>query len=421
MYADEQMRGLIVVFVSGLIGCSPSGAPDAGVDAGIDAGHDAGPTRGLEVGVATVDITPAPGIVITGFGQRASTDVRDPLEAAVLFLRRGSARVAVVTLDLPGIGDWHATQVRARVGSILGLGFEEVIVAASHTHSAPMLGADDAWTEETLSALERAAAQARADAVPARARIGEGAITFDVGRRLVVDGVAEALPNPDGLHDPRVRTLIFEGDAGPVALMSLVVCHPNVLRGVESTRISADFPGEARERLRERFGVPWLVLMGAAGDVRSSLTDDAGEFRQGTDADLEALGAELAFAVETSVETSQALDVSTLRVSREAWRAPLLAGGDRAIELSALRLGSLSLVTIPGEPVVSIGLNIERALLAAGYEHGLIVGYANGYASYIVAPEDFAFGGYEVERSVMTPEASPMLEAALVDAAASLL
>jgi len=388
-----------------LAGCGP--VTDA--DAGVDAGEAEAP---LTAGVATVDITPEPGIDIVGFGARASTEVRDPLEAAVLVLRRGPTRLALVTLDLPGLSDWYGQQLRARVAAALGLGLEAVIAVASHTHSAPMLG-DDAWSAATIDAIVAAAERAATDPVEVEASLAEDEIDFDVNRRLVVDGVAEARPNPDGPRDPRVRTLALRSGDRLVALVSHVVCHANLLLGPDSARISADFPGEARERLTARHGAPWLFVPGAAGDVRPSTPVVDGEFVLGGDAELEDVGAQLADAVTASLDAAVAIDDPRLAAVAESHNAPIRAGGTRPLDLTAWRIGALAVVTIPGEPVVTIGRDIEAAILEGRPAHALVVGYANGYASYLVTPEDEPFGGYEVERASLTADASSTLAARL--------
>jgi len=396
-----------------LAGC---GEAPSSADAGVDAGPGAPP---LTAGVATVDITPAPGIDLVGFGTRPSSEVRDPLEAAVLVLRRGAARLALVTLDLPGLSDWYGQQLRARVASALGLGLEAVIAVASHTHSAPMLG-DDPWSAATLDAIVAAAERAAADPVAVEVALAEGAIDFDVNRRLVVDGVAEARPNPDGPRDPRVRPLVLRAGAAPIALVSHVVCHANLLLGPDSPRISADFVGEARERLRAAHGAPWLFVPGAAGDVRPATPVEDGEFVLADDADLERVGADLADAVDASLAGAAPIDDPTLAAADVSWSAPTRDGGTRPLDLVAWRIGSLAIVTIPGEPVVRIGQRTEAALLDGPPTDALVVGYANGYASYLVTPEDEPYGGYEVARASLTADASVELEAQLTALAAPL-
>lgn len=395
--------------------------------AGPQPGHDATvardapePPPSIRAAVRTADITPEPGALIVGFGTRESTSVRDPLEAAVLVLRDGTRTLALVTLDLPGIFDWHASLVRTLVAARIGASYEDVVVTASHTHSAPMLG-DDAWSHGVLDAIGALAGEAAAALEPVTMSYGEDRIDFDVNRRLVVDGEALARPNPDGPHDSRARVLALRAHGGATrALLTHAVCHPNLLRGVESTRISADFPGEARRALVD-LGAPWLFALGSAGDVRPNIVDAEGEFRLGEDEDLVAVGGELARATRSALDHGASIAPTPIVTAHSMLALPRVDGGERTIDLSAIRLGSIVLLTIPGEPFVEIGLAIEARLAAIldGVQV-LVLGYTNGYADYIVTEDAVQYGGYEVERAILAPEAARMIEDELASLAIAL-
>ncbi len=78
-------------------------------------------------------------------------------------------------------------------------------------------------------------------------------------------------------------------------------------------------------------------------------------------------------------------------------------------ELQALRLGNTVLAGIPGEPFCRMGKAIRD--LAAPLT-GIPVGYANGYVGYIVPPESWARGGYEVDPgpwSKVAPESHTLI------------
>jgi len=66
------------------------------------------------------------------------------------------------------------------------------------------------------------------------------------------------------------------------------------------------------------------------------------------------------------------------------------------MELQALRVNELGIVAIPAEPFVEIGLAIKaRASTAPMF----LVGYANGYLTYLPWPDAYAEGGYEVDET----------------------
>ncbi len=55
------------------------------------------------------------------------------------------------------------------------------------------------------------------------------------------------------------------------------------------------------------------------------------------------------------------------------------AAADPTIEVHALRIGNVLLVTFPGEPCVEVGLRIKRA---SPHRFTFIAGYTNGYIYY---------------------------------------
>lgn len=410
------MRGRIAAsLVLLLVSCGEVERPDAGRP---DAGRpDAGgpPPAALRAAAVSLDITPEPGIEIVGYQNRISTGVRDPLEAAVLLLEHERTRIAIVTFDMPGVSDWRASMIRQRVSLAVRAPIEGVIVTASHTHSAPMLTGDD-WSTETMDRIVAAAEELPDRLAPATLAYGEATIDFPINRRRVVDGVAEYLPNPDGPNDQRVRVLRVRDEEGALlATVAQAVCHPNIIRGPFSSVISADFVGDARAMRGD--AAPWLFLQGAAGDIRAAVLDETGEmFREGTDEDIARAGAELARAVAEAPETPVS---EGLAAGRRSLPVGLSRGGETSLELSAFRIGELLLVTIPGEPMVEIGHHVEDAVQADLGEDvvPIVVGYTNGYADYIVTEEARQYGGYEVRRSDLVPEATGQLEAALVEMA----
>ena len=72
--------------------------------------------------------------------------------------------------------------------------------------------------------------------------------------------------------------------------------------------------------------------------------------------------------------------------------------------LTAARIGSLGLVTLPGEPLTSIGVALrDQVAEATGWNDVLVLGYAQGYLAYLLHPDDFWMGGYEAASTLMGP------------------
>ena len=60
---------------------------------------------------------------------------------------------------------------------------------------------------------------------------------------------------------------------------------------------------------------------------------------------------------------------------------------------SALRIGSLAFLFLPGEPFMETAWAIEKD---SPFEHTIIVGYSENNIGYIPTEEAFGLGGYEV-------------------------
>lgn len=69
----------------------------------------------------------------------------------------------------------------------------------------------------------------------------------------------------------------------------------------------------------------------------------------------------------------------------------------RAVPLGVVRLGDVSLVTLPGEHTTVLGQRIEAAVASAteGESAVLLVGLAGAYLSYLTTPEEYALQHYE--------------------------
>ena len=93
----------------------------------------------LKVGMAVVDITPPLGLLLAGFAARTepATGAHDPLTVRAVVV----GDTAVVVADVIGIHEAMSARIRERCP----LPSANVIVAATHTHGAPVSMADRAY------------------------------------------------------------------------------------------------------------------------------------------------------------------------------------------------------------------------------------------------------------------------------------
>ena len=70
-----------------------------------------------------------------------------------------------------------------------------------------------------------------------------------------------------------------------------------------------------------------------------------------------------------------------------------------AVSIHALRLGSLAIVGVPGEPTSHLGRAIVVAGEKLGYKTVLVISHCDGWMGYILDPVDYSHGGYEASLS----------------------
>ncbi|HOC56100.1 MAG TPA: hypothetical protein PKI20_10800 [Verrucomicrobiota bacterium] len=279
----------------------------------------AGAGAAAAAGWAEVEITPPLGIALGGRGgaQTAANKVLDPLYAHVLCLRDDHGKgFVLVSLDLIGLPHDLSDRLRARLVQELGVEWNLVVLNASHTHSGPymlrslMAGIDPAPRTEVdyFSALETkviGAARAAGRAMrPVRVETFQGSARVGINRRGKNKQGQNAgmLPDMNGPRDDRVWVMKLTPEpGGPPAIVFSCACHAVITYGFDYAALSADFPGAARNLLREALGPKTHVqfVQGFAGDIRPRALADLenGRFRKATPADLEHAARELSGAV----------------------------------------------------------------------------------------------------------------------------
>ncbi len=92
------------------------------------------------------------------------------------------------------------------------------------------------------------------------------------------------------------------------------------------------------------------------------------------------------------------------------WTAPA-DSSPRQVEIQALRIGELALVAMPGEPFAEIGAAVKKS---SPFAFTMFCGYSDGAGGdYMPTPEEYQYGGYEVERTLYDPGAAgKVIEAA---------
>ena len=380
----------------------------------------------LRAGLAIADMTPPVGTRLSGFAGRptinfASTGVRDPLRATVLWLEDGSNNALVIALDTIGLSVGEDLKWRLRLAETLGCPPSGILIACSHTHSGACTmdiratgEKETQWTRSVFDRVLDAAHQAKASAVPVtRATTGNSPCDAAINRRRA-----------EGPRDPLARTLSLHTETGPLVTLFHFACHPVAL-GNQNTEISADWVATARARAEATLGCPTLFLQGCCGDINP-------RFRAGprSPEQAERVGIEIAEAVLAAESRANPILLTPIRSGRAGASLPLLpypsddilsqveadarakltqlgrSDVDQAYlewvaavrrvpartgisaTVSALLLGDITLVGLPGEIFAELGLALEGTWP---------VGYANGNLGYLYPDSAMAVGGYEVD------------------------
>jgi len=408
----------------------------------------------LSVGVASMDITPDPKVNdwVTG---KPYSKVHDPLSVKTLIIGDGNNKVVIVAWDLVDAGESATDEVRKAISSELNIPKDRIIVNASHNHSAPWAPVYNEgyrgkerdtwwairhmpaqnnepnfkkWMKYLIDQTVKSAKQANDSMREASIWIGRvNASEFMNNRRPRNPewGVEESnIPsgfnykhkdwNPDVLVGgasfgpmDRTMTLISFRDNGGKNIVSIFnLSIHSVAIYPYSNEISSDWPGETSKRIKEALGGEAIFLQGAAGDINP--------WKRGREA-VNEMGAGLAKHAEAAYKYSARLKSDKLNMYSASIGLPLspvgverTGQGSVVSEVKVLTIGSLALVTLPGEPLTDLGSEIRRQ---SPFPQTLVLGYSNGNGvHYVGMPCEKQHGGYEMnEGTVGAKEAGSML------------
>lgn len=390
----------------------------------------------LKAGAAQVDITPPPGIPLTGFilRQGPSTGVHDPLFARALALDAGGQRGLLITCDLLALDAPFVCAARVAIREATGIPEKNILIACTHTHSGPATiflrdcgEVDQLYLDGLRLKLVNAAQEAVSNLREAR---------LGAGRGLVNQGALNRR-QPGSPTDLDLDVISFQDAAGKyLAILVNYACHA-VCLGHSNRLISADYPGVLARTLQEQTHAVVLFTNGATGDINPQ--------RMGSFAYAEELGKALAAETLRVLGTLAYQDTAVLRVAGETLDLPLqlpptrdelerkvfdyqqaLAEADAAgnvpesklhkamlgwaeatlagvvrgtipaqvpAELQVIGLGEAMLVGVPGELFSELGKQIKSSI---ALRQVTVLGYTNNDIGYIPTRQAYAQGGYEI-------------------------
>lgn len=398
------------------------------------------PVSGLRVGAGRADITPEVGVLnwVTG---KPYGSVLDPLHVQAIVFEQGGVKAAILRWDLVDVSESLRDEVRKAIGAALAIPGENILLNASHTHSAPWapvytgghrgkerdtwwairhMPAQNEfppfkrWMARLIEAGVEATRAAVASARPATVAIGRVAVNeylYNRRPRAPAWGLAETKPAPAiGYTHPDWNAEVLYGGAtfGPMdRTFSVVTFQDEQKKNVASLYhvalhsvsiypshpgISADWPGAASRTISSLLGGESLFLQGCAGDITP--------WRRG-EAAVATMAGGLAQKAQLAVRYGVTLTAAPLVAGRATVGLPLTPAGKSRVgadavpvEIQVIALGPLAFVAIPGEPLTDIGTAIRER---SPFPQTLVLGYSNGVGvHYVGMPGEKARGGYEM-------------------------
>ncbi|MBN1554077.1 MAG: neutral/alkaline non-lysosomal ceramidase N-terminal domain-containing protein [Phycisphaerae bacterium] len=422
----------------------------------------------LQAGAAAVDITPKTSLFLHGYPhvKRYSTGVHDPLMSSALYLTDGSNGVMFIANDILLISKDLAARARKRVAEATNIPADHILVSVTHTHSGPITvdyisnegdpvvpKADADYLRFFEDGIVEAGVQAYQSAQPAEVGLGyaDGGAT-GTNRR-----------DPNGPSDPQVPVLAVRkrDDKTMIALMLVCSMHPTVLHE-DSTRISGDFPGLARQYLQNNVvgeNCPVLHHTGPAGNqsprrvVTANTFDEARRLGEALGTSVAEAIRDISYISESPIHACQdfielprrpfppveeaernvraaverleqlrntdapraevrtaecdwygAEETLTLARAEAQGRLQAVASACMPAEVLVLRVGPWSFAGWQGEVFVEYALAVKTK-----HADTFVISLANGeLQGYIVTPEAAAEGGYEASNALFAPESGDL-------------
>jgi hypothetical protein len=213
----------------------------------------------LKAGAARVDVTPAEGEL-----PRNYEGILDRLYSRAIVLDNGLTMAALITVEAGSVPDSIWQGVSRQVETELGIPAKNLLITATHTHSAP--GQQAARYIPKIVESVRLAKQRLA---PARVGYGSGVSYINVNRNIIDPKTKKWWegPNYEGPSDKTVAAIKFESLSGdPIAVYYNYAMHAVTVGQLDL--VSADAPGTTSKYIEDSFDGKIVALWssGAAGD-----------------------------------------------------------------------------------------------------------------------------------------------------------
>ena len=396
----------------------------------------------IRVGVASVAIQLPKKVSMAGYFQRrlllpqrrshshlfkASKKIHDPLKAKAIAINDGLKSIYLVSLDTVAIDPKIKMAVLDRLNAEIGPD-DEIQLIATHTHSSVGGFSENKFWENLaldefnkeifnsmVDAIASAVYKAKKNLIPAHIEIGHGQIdqvTFN--RRK----------NP--FLDPELNLIKFIAQSGDVIATLLNFPIHGTVMDSENLELSGDIPSAFEQEFEKLTDVPAYFFSAAAGDVGPLVT-------QSSFLDLKKLSQKLAKSALKMYSKTTPIRIQDFSMSSISYELPkpyinitacmdlflpeflskflriinsipLPSDFKLPLKLTALNLGTMTFIFVPGEPTAELGSMVKKIADKHNIQRPIIFSLANAYQGYILTRNEYLKGGYESCNSFYGPD-----------------
>ena len=399
----------------------------------------------FKAGASRQDITPPVGTLLYGYRpDLCSESVHDNLSVTALALSQGDETALMLTVENGDIQTELCDKTRRAIAEYCAIPFENVIISATHTHSAPNLSGVVGWGDVNmdyynnifLPAVLVASAEALRALTPAEIAVGVTESLVGVNRRQQYpNGEIGLGQNPHGCFDPNMTVVAIRNKATKAGILNLIHygCH-GTSAGL-TTAITRDWSGVMIDELEAKTGTLTAFWNGAIGDVGPRLTNGqtTGNIKDteelGSIAATDALNAyknidvyhqgelkvfcdtvhlpyqkmptlqEVEEKLSQYTEPEKLINIDRLQYEHYKETYDFLSNGsgvtktEFTFQQTIISLGDVVFIPFPFEMFSEIVMRLREY---SPYTYTLCLSCTNGYNVYLPSEDQLCRGGYEV-------------------------